>query len=82
MFLLGDFKIVLVRCNPNENEFYIRMADNLNLMVNHDDNFNVCVGELEFLITNNSKVWLMNKDKTISPKNNPDLYMSILECEN
>jgi len=67
----SDFKIILVRCNPNGNEFYIRMADNLNLMVNYDENNNICIGELEFLIPNNKKSWILNQDKTISPKNDP-----------
>lgn len=70
-------KVVLVRCNPEGNEFYIRMANNMNYLVNYDNSNNLCVGELEFMIPSNRKSWVLNRDKTLSPYGSPNFFISI-----
>lgn len=48
-------------------------------MVNISDDDHICIGELEFMIPITTKTWIINGDKTISPKERPHHYIGIEE---
>ena len=59
---------MLQSLKPKDDKIYIRLADNLNFYVYWDkENNEISVGQLPCYVSEESRLWSLNRDKTISP---------------
>jgi len=68
----------MTKVSPNEDHFYIRLADNLNYFIHHDGKF-LKIGELDLFIPSEKKTFVMNEDRTISPVYNREYIIGLNE---
>ena len=69
-------RIKLVKVSPDNEDFFMRLATNLTTFIHHDGN-QVCVGEVDFMIPHVNKIWILNDDKSISPRSDPSKIIGV-----
>lgn len=71
-------RILISRAFPDKDEFYIRLADNMNYFIHHDGK-QLVVGELDLFIDDQYKSFILNADKSVSPSTNLNQIICIDE---
>ena len=73
-------RIKLVKVSHVGEDFFMRLATNLTTFIHHDGTY-VCIGEVDFMIPHENKIWILNPDKSISPRSNPSLVIGVRNIE-
>lgn len=58
----------------------MRLATNLTIFIHHDGN-QVCIGEVDFMIPHINKIWMLNADKSISPRSDPNKVIGVKDLQ-
>lgn len=69
-------RIKLVKVSHEGDDFFMRLATNLTMFIHHDGN-HICIGEVDFMIPHENKIWILNDDKSISPRTDPTKIIGV-----
>lgn len=73
-------RIKLVKVSHQGDDFFMRLATNLTTFIHHDGKY-VCIGEVDFMIPHENKIWILNPDKSISPRSNPSQVIGVRDID-